>query len=529
MKINKLIKIITIVQFLITVAGCQKHSGIFELTGKLTGITDGKAILSSYGVEENQISDTVLIKNGEFIFSRDIPEPAAFLIKIEEKRYLKFFYAENAKMTLTGNADSLHKAVITGGIVNTEENKFNAELDIILNKLNEKHKFDSLAKIYIATRDETCKKLIDACSSEKRAVSNQLKLNFIKQNPSSYYSAILIEQMSYGNSAAKIEEDLLLLDPKLNETSIVKNLRKLVEDLKTTDVNVDAFTSNAPEMSYSVDKTFTGTGYKDMTYLATLSNDNLCALRKDGVVTIINSEGGKVGEFKSEINGNPSAIAVDESENVYVFGSISENRSSQSRGKTTQVETPVKVECLVFDSKGGKIRAIELADIVTATGARVADGKIMVADTRGRKVAIFNAQTGEKISTIENLRTCCGILDFSIRNNEILVANLGAFRVNGFDYTGKPTISFGQRGTGINDFHGCCNPVSVAFLSNGGIVTVEKDPTRIKVYSKGGAKQIDGIEELVKGCAYIPMTVDTKDNVYLASKKDGLVKCVPAK
>ena len=87
------------------------------------------------------------------------------------------------------------------------------------------------------------------------------------------------------------------------------------------------------------------------------------------------------------------------------------------------------------------------------------------------------------------------------------------------------SVSFGQRGNTIDDFHGCCNPVSVAFLSNGGIVTVEKDPTRIKIYSKEGAKKVEGIDELVKGCAYIPMTVDRNDNVYLASKTDGIVKC----
>ena len=134
-----------------------------------------------------------------------------------------------------------------------------------------------------------------------------------------------------------------------------------------------------------------------------------------------------------------------------------------------------------------------------------------------------------KRSSIENLRTCCGILDFSIRNNnEVLVANLGAFRVNCFDYDAKPLFSFGQRGNGLDEFHGCCNPVSVDFLSNGGIVTVEKDPTRIKVYSAEGAKKIGGIDELVKGCSHIPVIVDKNNNIYLASNKEGIIKCVTA-
>lgn len=90
-------------------------------------------------------------------------------------------------------------------------------------------------------------------------------------------------------------------------------------------------------------------------------------------------------------------------------------------------------------------------------------------------------------------------------------------------------MAFGKRGKEVLDFHGCCNPVSVATLSSGAIVTVEKDPTRIKVYSNKGAKQIDGIEELVKGCTYIPMIVDNKDNLYLASEEKGIVKCCMVK
>jgi hypothetical protein len=58
------------------------------------------------------------------------------------------------------------------------------------------------------------------------------------------------------------------------------------------------------------------------------------------------------------------------------------------------------------------------------------------------------------------------------------------------------------------------------------LVTVEKDPTSVKIFSKDGVKQIEGIQELVKGCSYIPMIVDNNDNLYLASDKKGLVKCV---
>jgi hypothetical protein len=119
------------------------------------------------------------------------------------------------------------------------------------------------------------------------------------------------------------------------------------------------------------------------------------------------------------------------------------------------------------------------------------------------------------------------MLDFDVNDkNQIFVANLAAFRTSIFDFDGNILATFGKRGKTINDFHGCCNPVNVASLPNGAVITVEKDPTRVKIYDKSGAKKIDGIEELVKGCAYIPMTVDKNENIYLASPEKGLVRCV---
>jgi hypothetical protein len=47
------------------------------------------------------------------------------------------------------------------------------------------------------------------------------------------------------------------------------------------------------------------------------------------------------------------------------------------------------------------------------------------------------------------------------------------------------------------------------------------------VYTKSGAKKIEGIQELVKGCAYIPMVSDSKNNLYLASANSGIVRCSP--
>jgi hypothetical protein len=513
---------------LITALTSCNNSTSFKLTGSLDGIKEGKMFLTSSASERK--TDTVLIQDGKFEFTANLQEPVQYYMSIEgKKRAYLSFYAENCKMTITGNADSLDKAVVSGG--KTQE--LCSELQRRSKELSDKYKINDLYKELYARggtpvtkeREAEINALLEKYSEE----SDQLKFDFIKENPKAAFSAIMINQLSSGKSAAEIEDYLSLLDPKLASLPTVIKLREKIEEMKKTEVSMDTFIPNAHNLSYKVDGSFAGKAHTGVVYLSMMSDNNICALQEDGKVLLIDQKGNAKKSFKSGLKSKPSAIAIDESDNIYVFGTVMEQKTLESRGRKTQVNTPVSVECYIFNAKGSKVKEMKLEGVTSATGARVADNNILVANTRGRNIVLFDSETGAKKTSIEGLRTCCGILDFSIRNgNEILVANLGAFRVESFDYTGKQLFSFGQRGNKINDFHGCCNPVSVAFLSNGGIVTVEKDPTRIKVYSAEGAKQIEGIEELVKGCSYIPMIVDSNNNVYLASKEDGVIKCVSA-
>ncbi len=515
----------------LAVTSCGKTGTTFTINGTLTGVDEGsKVILMS--LENRDVKpDTTVIQNGSFKFTGSVTEPSQYYLMVDGKRMPAYFFVENSKMTIKGNADSLNAAVIEGSKVQDDYKLFNERTKAIYDKLN----LDELTKELYARNGQTPptkerEAEINAVMEQYQKEVDQLNIDFIKEFPKSYYSAILVSRAASGKSAAGVDELVKMLDPSLAQLPRITKLSQQVEEMKKTEVTMENFIPNAHNLTYSVEKTYKGADHKNVIYLAVMSNDNVCALTAEGNVLVINPAGVKVAEFKSNLTSKPAVIAVDKADNIYVLGGKSEMKTTESRGRSIQVNTPVGVECLVLNSKGAKVREIALEGVITATGVRVSEDNLLVADTRSRLINIYNSETGEKKATIGNLRTCCGILDFGVRNNnEVLVANLGAFRVNGFDYAGNATISFGERGTDLNQFHGCCNPVSVAFLSNGGIVTVEKDPTRIKVYSNEGAKKIEGIDELVKGCAYIPMIVDSKDNVYLASKADGLVKCAPVK
>ena len=461
-----------------------------------------------------------------FTFSDSLKNPAMVQLSIMGKRARTHFYAENVKMEMSGHVDSLREAKFTGSEINDD----NAKLEKKYKELSKKMKINEVYKELYNRNNKPTKerrKELEKKIAEFGTLRDELAIKFIKENPSAYFSAILIGRSTHGASAQEIEEKVNLLSPKLKELPMISSMLKRAEKMKTVEIGIDKIMANASNVSYKVDDKFKGGDHKKVKYLAMLSDNKICALERDGTIKVLNTTGKTLSSFKPEMKGAPSSVAVDKKGNIYVLTGLHKKVKRKIRGKEREINSPSGVECYVFNNKGKQIRNMKLSEIITATGARVVDETLIVSDCRKAKIVMFDSKTGKKKSTIKNMRPCCGILDFSVNNNnEILVANLGAFRVQSYDFTGKNIVAFGKRGKTDDDFHGCCNPVSVAYLSNGAIVTVEKDPTRIKIYSKEGAKQIDGIEELVQGCSYIPMIVDGKDNLYLASPKKGMIKCV---
>ncbi|MHB8996742.1 MAG: NHL repeat-containing protein [Armatimonadota bacterium] len=71
-------------------------------------------------------------------------------------------------------------------------------------------------------------------------------------------------------------------------------------------------------------------------------------------------------------------------------------------------------------------------------------------------------------------------------DGNLLVNNPGRLRVDTFSPTGVLKSSFGKASVDIDGFCGCCNPVDIALLPDGRVVTAEKGLPRVKVYSSDG-------------------------------------------
>ena len=539
------LRIIILCMLVITLfTSCNKNpESPFKLTGSIEGLSDGQLILTEPGSPDIDQGIKINIVDGKFTYTGDYPEATEKIIYItKDGNFLPgtgrpTIFLENDKMSFKAHIDSFSDAEIIGGKAQKDHCRFKKLEQSYIDEFNRKHKFEELTeKIYaenasLKEREEWSSLIV------KRSFGlEDLSLKFIRENPLSFYSVILAEKLTFGktpNSPGKgpeaIEKLLAMLNPKFDNSKIVSDFRDKIERLKTTEIGIENII-DANAVILSGDQKFKGKQHKGIIYLSVLKNDNICALTKEGRILIINPSGKTISSFKNESKGSPKSIAVDTDNNIYVLSSLDTIKTFKNRGKTFTRNVYLGVsECNIYNVKGNKKRSFKIPGVDWVSGAKVVDDKLLIGDVLKGQIVIYNVTTGKpEPHSIEGLRCCCGILDFNVKGNtEVLVANIGAFRVQSYDLGGNKKFAFGQKGRSINDFHACCNPANVAYLSNGSIVTVEKDPVRVKVYGKEGAIQVTGLKELkVNNCTYIPLVVDSKDNLYLASTDLGLFKCI---
>lgn len=290
------------------------------------------------------------------------------------------------------------------------------------------------------------------------------------------------------------------------------------------------FAAAAGASDYRVDRKIGEGTLGTISQLTIGRNDSICVLDTNGTISVFDENGTRSAVVDTGMK-NTTAITADPSGNFYVLSTLTDEKKVKVGARMRTVLVPIGVECGVFAPDGTPVKTRKFDKLKSAQAARIVGNKLIVADLSARALVFHDLETGKETARIrKGLRLCCGIFDFcEAPDHSIAISNLGAFKVQRYDLDGTLLMEFGKRGRDIDDFQGCCNPVSAAYLPGGGILTVEKDPTRIKVYDATGnqAVQIAGVEELVKGCSFIPTAVDSKGNIYLAANTKGcIIKCV---
>ncbi len=286
--------------------------------------------------------------------------------------------------------------------------------------------------------------------------------------------------------------------------------------------------------AYKVERSFGKDVFKtEPVSIAVDAGDQLHVLLRDGTVVNCDVDGKTTGSFKADMTSAPGAMAVADGK-LYLFQTKKSEKEIEYQGKKIKTLVSEGVVCGVFDPAGKKISEFNLPEAQSAAAAHFVGKELAVGDFAKSQILFYDLSGSEPKVTqkiTKQFRLCCGIFDFCPGTvpGSIVVANLGAFKVQ--TYTGGvKTAEFGQRGTGFEDFQSCCNPVNVVCLADGSYVTIEKDPTRVKIFDQNGktCTAVQGLDELVKGCYIVPAVVDSKGSIYLvASQQNRVVKCVP--
>ena len=130
------------------------------------------------------------------------------------------------------------------------------------------------------------------------------------------------------------------------------------------------------------------------------------------------------------------------------------------------------------------------------TGIAVGKREVFVADS-GNRIVWRHDLSGKVLGRIggkDVQRNIPGLvlpspyLDVELGADGLLrVNNPGRHRVELYTVEGDLEMAWGKASMGIEGFCGCCNPVNLALLADGRVVTFEKGLPRVKVYAADGA------------------------------------------
>jgi len=208
------------------------------------------------------------------------------------------------------------------------------------------------------------------------------------------------------------------------------------------------------------------------------------------------------------------SIAVDSQGSIYVAGDKAVRKFSSTGDSLVGIDLAVEPKCLTVAADANVyIGFTDHVEVYTAEGRlkkswnslgpdailtsiAVWKDDIFVADAGNRIVVRYN-KSGEIIKLIGEKDPDKNVPGFVIpsayfdlvvsKDGLLRVVNPGRLRVEAYTFDGDFEFSWGRASVDIDGFCGCCNPVNIAVLPDGGFVTCEKGLIRVKIYSAEGA------------------------------------------
>jgi hypothetical protein len=180
-----------------------------------------------------------------------------------------------------------------------------------------------------------------------------------------------------------------------------------------------------------------------------------------------------------------------------------------------------------YASSGSEIsRSQSLGGKTTLVSIGIVDNRVFVADGGEKVVHIFDRQLnklsqfkGESgVSAVHGFILPSNRFDMAVNDDgELWIVNPGLHTIQNYSTDGRMRGSWGIPSFNLDGFSGCCNPMYIAFLSDGRYVTSEKGMVRIKIHKVSGEFEsvVAPADKFQNGEKAPALAVDSDDNIWL--------------
>lgn len=223
-------------------ASCAKEPK-FVISGTISGVEEGVVLLQKRIPGGYSVIDSATLVNGAFTIEGVVEYPQMVNLALKEKRGGLNFFIENAEITINGQADSLYLASVTGSQTQSEFEAYKASFEEMNNEMRKA--YDRYREAKMAGNEE----LAASIEKEFEEMDNKqtgMKKEFIANNPASFITPTVLNEISYYLEASEMEELLGKLDTTLNKVESVITLKDKLVVLKAVAIGQKApdFTLN---------------------------------------------------------------------------------------------------------------------------------------------------------------------------------------------------------------------------------------------------------------------------------------------
>ncbi len=227
-------------------AGCTGEPQ-YVLTGALDGVNGAKTILlrKHQGGEWVDV-DSVTTSTGAFSFKGQVEYPEMYFLMVKGERSRVSFFLENSKIKIEGHVDSLSVAKIHGSKTQAEYDAFNEKVKVFGDHNRELYGAFQKAK---SEGDQAVMTQLEGKMEQLYEDMQSFRKDYIKNNPASWISPVILQQLLYQLSGDELKVALGQLDVKFKDLAVVKEMQVHAQKLETVAVGRVApnFSQNDPE------------------------------------------------------------------------------------------------------------------------------------------------------------------------------------------------------------------------------------------------------------------------------------------